>query len=679
MKKFTLLFSLLVVAAMANAQAPRYVLFEEFTQASCPPCAAQNPGFEANILDKNPATVRQISYHTSWPGIDPMYDYNSSQSNSRVSYYNVTGVPDVLLLGNVSEQGPGAYTQQDVDAITVQTSPLKIRVSDVDNGNDHTVTIVVESWGAPPSGTNWKLRTAIIERSIDYTSPPGTNGETHFPNVFRQMLPSTSGDPITFAAQGSSVTFTYSYTEDAAWNMDEIAVVAFVQNDDNKAIENSGTSFDPDASLADPAILTHAGTVGYASSFDVSCSNYGVGAENFSFTLTNNAPGDWSSDFVVNGNTYASSATIQISANASETVTINVTPGSTAAIGIYTLTISNLDDLNDDPVSKSVYVFSGITDLIVNAGGSEGDGSGVTPDSWQANFVNGLTNAGCTTSSMIVANIAERASTENSLAGVQDIYYNVGWSFPAFTDSWVAELETLMNTGVNLFISGQDIGWDVWTDPSAYGHATPASQDFYTNYLFSSWLDDGGSTNTQLTANTSDLVFGGFSSMLISHYYGGTYFYPDQISPAGIGMPIFYYNSSTRVGGVRADNGTFKMVYLAPGLEMLSSTDANNVMKSTYNWFHGITSVQEVDQPFQMVGTNYPNPSDDVTYISISGLKSPAILTLTDLLGQTLKTQNVDAGTSLLEIKTADLPQGIYHYNLVAEGQNTARTFEVIH
>src|SRR5207247_1065270 len=118
--------------------------------------------------------------------------------------------------------------------------------------------------------------------------------------------------------------------------------------------------------------------------------------------------------------------------------------------------------------------------------------------------------------------------------GVQNIYYNVGWSFPAFTDDWVASLQSLMDNGVNLFVSGQDIGWDVWTDPSAYGHATAASQDFYTNYLFSSWIADGDGSNSILTASAGDPIFGNFSNMSIEHYYGSTYFYPDQISPQGI-------------------------------------------------------------------------------------------------------------------------------------------------
>ena len=678
MKKFILLCCCVGLYSFLNAQAPRYALFEEFTNSSCVPCAQANPGFEANILKPNPTTVRQISYHVDWPSpYDPMFLADWTDLTDRINYYGVTGVPHAVLLGNVMEQNPAAFTQADVDAVTSQTSPIKIKVFDVDNGAVHEVTVIVTSVGTPPAGT-FKLRNAIIKRDYNWSNPGG-NGETYFPNVCRKMLPNAAGDDITFAPLGNSVTFTYTYTEDPYSRKVEVAVISFVQNTVTKEIVNCGSSFDPDASIADPAFLTHGGIIGNASSFDISCNNTGTDPENFSFTLSNNAPVDWSSNFSVNGNTYDSSTEVMLVAGATVTATINVTPGTTPAIGCYTLTITSIDDPNQDAITKSVYVFRGITDLVVNAEATKGDGTGVTPDSWQANFVNGLTNADCSTSSVIRASIANRAVIENSLADVKDIYYNVGWAFPAFTDNWVANLESLMNNGVNLFICGQDIGWDVWTPTSSYGHSTPASEDFFTNYLFSGWVDDGGSTNNLLTATAGDAIFGDFSDMPIVPYYGGTYFYPDQISPAGIGMPIFYYSNSTRVAGVRADNGTFKMVYLAPGLEMLSIPDANSVIKAVYNWFHGITTVQEVASAFQSVGNNYPNPSDDVTYIPVSGLKSPATLVLTDLLGHVLITHEVAAGTSVLEIQTADLPVGIYQYYLVAQEINTDHTFQVIH
>ncbi|MBA2407010.1 MAG: hypothetical protein H0V65_03325, partial [Chitinophagales bacterium] len=161
MNRFTLSFFgflLLAGTSAVIAQAPKYPLFEHFTQASCGPCAQQNPGFQSSILEQNPNTVRHIAYHTSWPGVDPMYNYNEAESNARVDYYNVTGVPEIILLGNVKVGQPGEFTQDDVDNQVAATSPVKITVSDVDNGTSHDLTIIVESVGTPPTG-DLKLRT----------------------------------------------------------------------------------------------------------------------------------------------------------------------------------------------------------------------------------------------------------------------------------------------------------------------------------------------------------------------------------------------------------------------------------------------------------------------------------------------------------------------------------------
>ncbi|MFI5205200.1 MAG: hypothetical protein ACHQF2_11950, partial [Flavobacteriales bacterium] len=94
MKKQLLVLTAGLMASLSvvQAQAPRFVLFEHFTQASCGPCAAQNPGFESSILIPNPDIVRHIAFHTSWPGVDPMYNYNSVEIDARTTFYGVTGV-----------------------------------------------------------------------------------------------------------------------------------------------------------------------------------------------------------------------------------------------------------------------------------------------------------------------------------------------------------------------------------------------------------------------------------------------------------------------------------------------------------------------------------------------------------------------------------------------------------
>ncbi|MBC8045761.1 MAG: hypothetical protein H7Y00_03110, partial [Fimbriimonadaceae bacterium] len=114
------LYSLAFVAAFllfagntSFAQAKRYPLFEHFTQASCGPCAAQNPYFQA-VYYANETNVHHLAYHTSWPGVDPMYDFNASESDAMVSYYGVVGVPDIYADG-ISYASPVNITQDVVN------------------------------------------------------------------------------------------------------------------------------------------------------------------------------------------------------------------------------------------------------------------------------------------------------------------------------------------------------------------------------------------------------------------------------------------------------------------------------------------------------------------------------------------------------------------------------------
>jgi len=97
-KQFFLLTMLIFSLTIAFAQAGRRVMVEEATNASCGPCAAQNPAFDA-LLQQNPDMVAVLKYHASWPGFDPMYNHNTDENSSRISYYGISGVPTAVVDG----------------------------------------------------------------------------------------------------------------------------------------------------------------------------------------------------------------------------------------------------------------------------------------------------------------------------------------------------------------------------------------------------------------------------------------------------------------------------------------------------------------------------------------------------------------------------------------------------
>lgn len=65
MKKSTLLLASMVAGTLAFGQAQRLVLVEAFSQASCAPCASQNPALNAALAAAGTDTVVSVKYQTS--------------------------------------------------------------------------------------------------------------------------------------------------------------------------------------------------------------------------------------------------------------------------------------------------------------------------------------------------------------------------------------------------------------------------------------------------------------------------------------------------------------------------------------------------------------------------------------------------------------------------------------
>lgn len=239
MKK--LIYSLLIVLtvlATVNAQPTRKVLFEEGTNASCGPCAASNPILIA-WLQNHQAHAISIMYHASWPGFDPMYQANPTQSTERIQYNNISVVPTCNVDGIIYDIWPftNAAFDNAYNTRLAVTPPLSIDVIDQRIAGDSiksTITLVVNT--NLPAG-NYKLRVMSVEKLITYSTPPGSNGETVFHTVFRRAYPNTTG--VDCPTTAGTYNYTYTYKREAAWQDTSIATVVFVQNDVNKEVLNS--------------------------------------------------------------------------------------------------------------------------------------------------------------------------------------------------------------------------------------------------------------------------------------------------------------------------------------------------------------------------------------------------------------------------------------------------------
>jgi hypothetical protein len=250
MKKIFTLISILAVMTgwQGVAQTTRLVLIEEATNASCPPCASQNPAFDA-LLNANRDKLTAIKYHWYYPGYDPMHNHNVSENNARVAYYGINGVPTATIDGDIPNGptfsypgGPHGYTQALIDQYAAIPSPLEIYLSHHLSDNDQIIYIDMMIVASQDIPAGRRAHMVVVEKHIHFASPPGGNGETDFLDVMKKMVPNEGGTLLPAMAAGEYIIIQGSWELANIYDMDELGVVGFVQDNNTKDVLQAGNS-----------------------------------------------------------------------------------------------------------------------------------------------------------------------------------------------------------------------------------------------------------------------------------------------------------------------------------------------------------------------------------------------------------------------------------------------------
>ena len=239
-------------------------------------------------------------------------------------------------------------------------------------------------------------------------------------------------------------------------------------------------------------------------------------------------------------------------------------------------------------------------------------------DPYQAYYEAALTAAGRTYTKWTVA--TDGAVTESVLsAGLGSdravIWFTGSDAGSTLTPSEQAALASFLSAGGRLFITGQDIGYDIAYDAGG----------FYGTYLHASYVNDS-TWITTLRGVGGDPIGGNWSGTTLSIGGGDgadNQSYPSEIDPLNGAQACFSYYTggasatqprvlaarwvapvlslaakalrlkgpssraivSSGTAGLRVDTGTYKVVYFAFGFEAISNaTDRANVMRSVLSW-----------------------------------------------------------------------------------------------
>lgn len=219
------------------------VLFQAFTSSTCGPCAANNPALDEYIAQRFLAIV-PIKYHVWWPapGNDPMFLENTGQIQFLTNYAGISAVPTLKVEGILTQVSNYGYNTLNPLFMQRVTIAPKIRLNVTDTripGDSIRADITVNIDTALAAG-NYYLRVEAIERSITYTTAPGSNGEKVFFDVFRRAYPDSMGILIPTAA--GTYNYQVTYYKKSNWADSNIYTAVYVQNHSTKEVLNSAKS-----------------------------------------------------------------------------------------------------------------------------------------------------------------------------------------------------------------------------------------------------------------------------------------------------------------------------------------------------------------------------------------------------------------------------------------------------
>lgn len=226
------------------AIAKKIVLIEDFANVSCTPCVTSNKILETVKANYGAKKVLVIKYPTNFPSpSDPFYLANTTDCNARMSFYNILVAPTTKVDGMLTPTSTDSNSvKEKIEQRITQTPKFKITVADSLASSNYFVNIKLET--IDTSGVdfaNLVLHTAVIETLIEYSTPPGSNGETKFHDVMRKMLPSNAGESIVYSPTGTQ-NYSRQISLNAAWNSSKLECIAFIQNKITKEILQAGST-----------------------------------------------------------------------------------------------------------------------------------------------------------------------------------------------------------------------------------------------------------------------------------------------------------------------------------------------------------------------------------------------------------------------------------------------------
>jgi hypothetical protein len=519
---------------------------------------------------------------------------------ARISYYGISAFPTLVWMGTDALVGAGEDVMDGdpydaiVQAHLTDATPWAMEVTGYSFGSGSAYATVRVELEEDANPSTMKVRVCVLENDCLYS------GDLE-QDVLRDIVADV---PVTINTAGQVQTVTGNFTMDPLWNPANMRIVAFIQRDSDKSIVQSCTSTPTGDwafryySVGDRVTIA-SGSYEFG---DFALFNMGDAADTYDLTLdTANLPGGWNA-YITDG--VNNSSALQVVLAPGERALYNVVIETGAAGGgAVELVIHSQGNRTDDRrVSYSAITPDTQVLLVDDDGGEAFETLHYGPA------------LGTTGRSFAIWDRSAAPLTAAILANFDVVVWDVGFAFPTLDDSDRAALGAYLDGGGALFVSGQDVGWEL---ESSIGGAALA---WYRQYLHADWVADDTNDYT-LDGVAGDPISDGMSIVIQGGDGANNQEYPDAIAAYDAAAHVIFNYSASYKGALAADTGVYRVVYLGFGFEAIS-TPANRalLMQRALNWVNpDLTGLPEEPAAFALrLEQNLPNPFNPKTAIRFS-------------------------------------------------------------
>lgn len=635
---------------------PQRVFVEDFTSATCPPCATEIPHMEDLLDEYSRDQMILISFHMSWPapGNDPYYLANTGENNTRRAYYGINSIPAFVIDGTVDSYRPSQSQFQNVIENRLdRETPFLIEIEPSFSDNTVQTDVSVTFDEATAAGT--VLYIALVEEHGVISSSWVAH---EFSYSMLDMSPGASG--ITVTSEGASETQTFSQTFgfDESWEVPNLSVIAWMQIQGSHEIVQANIAGVPTniPSLsitstmiddAEESMPNGRADAGETTDLTITLGNQ------LEFLATSNLTGTITCDDenLVLEDALATWATIEPGAeqsNETDPFTISVPEEYSARHVTFTIHLS--DDSGYEADMNFTMLVGTPNVALVN----DFDQGRDVSEAWYDIFL----EAGFAAQEYTVTD-----ALESDLTSYEYLIWATSTDIEdVLDDDDIAAITDYLDNGGMLILTGENIGED-----------EGSNEWFHTYFGAEHRLDSPPAASRVRVLGLADGPFSEHDLTLVGG--AGNSLFPSTITPREGAVPFYKFISTLETAGVGYRGDGFVSVYLSFNIEAASglnnTTTAATALNEIMDWMafeSDVPSEGAIELPETISMSAYPNPFNAAVTVNFTTPQnSPVNLSVFNVMGQKVATLHqgpIQAGSHQVSWDATHEATGVYLLHL---------------